>query len=514
MQSQAPDEGPSSGAPSASRIRGRPAVERSVIEERYDPKLLRAVAYKRNIDSTKSLVAAYNAATAKDERAVLLGWLCKYHERSADCLTPRAVIDYAELANIAPRSTKENDILKDLISDLTSCICEGSFLPPSFAAALYSALVHVIPSAYDDVQQLVAVARKLLGTFSGEPRLTRRTFAKHEATLLALQQTFFLLREANQLEIEEDEKQELRRTIAEKERTMKFSCKHYPVSFHFKALRQATERLKDEDTASRAAQMKQYLMFGLCGFVDVFHFLKNLAKGDIDPAAIEEAYVRNQAAIDNMGVAKRPWFDHLRSLMAKRLETSKDETKLGHFKSEFDAAMESQHKTIKGDDLKALRFGIIQELRQLVIQTSSTIVRKEVTTKLVMLATTRTIFEEWFDDEDVFTAFLDALHEIHTTSDENQETAEAFRLMQQSCEGRTGSTFRAWLGGDAMEDKLETRDRPEVRAEHNAVFVKIARGVGYVPLNTIRSNIEDLKERYKHDSFAKVSSRFYVVSTE
>ena len=514
MQSQAPDEGPSSGAPSASRIRGRPAVERSVVKERYDPKLLRAVAYKRNIDSTKSLVAAYNAATAEDERAVLLGWLCKYHERSAECLTPEAVLDYAELANIAPRSTKEKDILEDLNSDLTSRICEGSFLPPRFAAALYSALVHVDPSEYDDAGQLVVVARRLLSSLTREPKLTRETFAKHEATFLALQQTFFLLREANQNKIDEKEKQEFRRTIAEKERTMKLSCEHYPVSFHFKALRQAAERLKDDDAASRAAQTKPHVMRRFSGFVDAFHFLRNLARFDIDPAAIEAAYKRNRAAIFNMGVAKRPWFDHLRSLMAKRLETSKDETKLGHFKSEFDAAMESQQKTIKGDDLKALRFGIIQELRQLVIQTSSTIVRKEVTTKLVMLATTRTIFEEWFDDEDVFTAFLDALHEIHTTSDENQETAEAFRLMQQSCEGRTESTFRAWLGGNTMEDKFETRDTQEACAEHSTVFVNIAQDVGYVPPETIRSNIKDLKERYQHDSFAKVSRHFSSASID
>ena len=514
MQSQAPDEGPSSGGPSASRIRGRPAVERSVVKERHDPKLLRAVAYKRNIDSTKSLVAAYNAATAEDERAVLLGWLCKYHERSAECLAPKAVLDYAELANITPRSTSEKDVVKDLISDLTSRICEGSFLPSSFAAALYIALVHADPAAYDDAGQLVVVARRLLGSLTREPKLTRKTFAKHEATFLALQQTFFLLREANQNDIDEKERRQFRRIIAEKERTMKFSCKHYPVSFHFKALRQAVERLKDEDAASRAAQMKQYLMFGLCGFVDVFHFLKNLAKGDIDPAAIEAAYKRNRAAIDNMGVAKRPWFDHLRSLMAKRLEASKDETKLGHFKSEFDAAMESQHKTIKGDDLKALRFGIIQELRQLAIQTSSSIVRKEVTTKLLTLAATRAIFEEWFADEDVFTAFLDALREIHTTDDDNHETAEAFRQMQQSCEGRTESTFRAWRGGGDMEDKSETRDQREACAQRNKVFVKVGRDVGYVPLHTIRSNIKDLKERYQHDSFAKVSRHFNSLSIE
>ena len=514
MQPQAPDEGPSSGAPSASRIRGRPAVERSVVKERHDPKLLRAVAYKRNIDSTKALVAAYNAATAEDERAVLLGWLCKYHERSAECLAPKAVLDYAELANIAPRSTSEKDIVKDLISDLTSRICEGSFLPPSFAAALYSALVHVDPSAYDDAEQLVVVARRLLGSLTREPKLTRKTFAKHEATFLALHQTFFLLREANQNEIDEKEKQEFRRTIAEKERILELSCKHYPVNFHFKALRQAAERLKDEDVASRAAQTEQCLMCGLCGFVHVVHCLRNLARGDINPKAIEEAYVRNQIAIDNMGVPKRPWFDHLQSLMTKRLEASKDETKLGVFGSEFDAAMESQQRMMEGEDLKALRFGIIQEMRLSARQTACEAVRKEATAKLLMLATTRAIFEEWFADEDVFTAFLDALREIHTSDDDNHETAEAFRKMQQSCKGRAGNTFRAWRGGGDMEDKSETRDQQEACAQRNKVFVKVGRDVGYVPLNTIRSNVKDLKERYKHDSFAKVSSRFYVVSTE
>ena len=514
MQPQAPDEGPSSGAPSASRIRGRPAVERSVVKERHDPNLLRAVAYKRNIDSTKSLVTAYNATTAEDERAVLLGWLCKYHERSAECLAPKAVLDYAELANIAPCSASEKDIVKDLISDLTSRICEGSFLPPNFAAALYSALVHVDPSEYDDAEQLVVVARRLLGSLTREPKLTRKTFAKHEATFLALQQTFFLLREANQNYIDEKEKQEFRRTIAEKERTMELSCKHYPVNFHFKALHQAVERLRVRGADSRAAQTKQYLMCGLCGLVDVFRFLKNLARGDIDPAAVEAAYRRNRAAIDKMGVAKRPWFDCLRSLMVKRLEASKDETKLEHFLSEFDAAMESQRTTIKGDDLKALRFGIIQEMRLSARQAACEAVRKEATAKLLMLATGRAIFEEWSADEDIFTAFLDALHEIHTTSDENQETAEAFRQMQQSCEGRAESTFRAWLGGGVVEDKLETRDRQEACAEHNAVFVKIARGVGYVPLHTIRSNIKDLKERYKHDSFAKVRRHFSSLSIE
>ena len=515
MQTRAADEGPSGEGSFASKIDGQPVTENVVAtEERYDPKLLRAVVMKHDIDSTKSLVATYNATTDDDERAVLLGWLRKYHERSEECLKPKAVLEYVELANVGPRSTSEKDVVKDLIRDLSSCIREGSFLPPNIAVALYSALVHIDFSAYDDAEQLVVVARRLLGSLTREPKLTKDTFAEHEFTFLALQQTFFLLRKANQDKIDEEEKQELRRTIAEKERVMKLSCKHYPVNFHFKALRQAAERLKDEDAASIAAQTHQYVMCGLCGFMHVLHFLRNLARGDIDPTALEEAYERNQAAIDSMGVVKRPWFDTLRSLMATRLEASRDEAKLPLFMSECDAAMESQQRMTEGEDLKALRFGIIQEMRMSAIRTACEAVRKEVTTKLLMLATNRSICEEWFEDEDVFTAFLDALHEIHTKSNENQETAETFRQMQQSFEGRAASTLKAWLGGHAMETKLKMRDQQETCAEHKRVFVEIGREVGYVPLNKIRSNIKDLKDKYKHDNFAKVSRHLNGISIE
>ena len=165
-------------------------------------------------------------------------------------------------------------------------------------------------------------------------------------------------------------------------------------------------------------------------FVHVLHFLRNLARADIDPTAIEDAYERNQDAIDSIGVVKRPRFDRFRSLMVKTLEASKDETKLGVFGSEFAVAMESQQEMVEGEDLKALRFGIIQGLRLSAIHTTLETVRKEITTKLLSLAKSRAIFEVWFKDVDIFTAFLDALHEINTMRDDNQETADAFRQMQ------------------------------------------------------------------------------------
>ncbi len=510
MQARAPDEGPShTGTPASGNVR-RPTVEATSVKERHDPKLLLAVAKKHDIDSTEKLVAAYNSTANGDERAVMLGWLRKYNERSAECLGPNAVLEYSELSKVTFRSTHDDGILGNVFRTLCSSICEGKALEPNVAVALCNALVHIDPDAYGGVPELVELAMKLVASLSPRPKLARKNFARQESTFLALHQTFFLLIKSNQNDISEKEKQALRRSIAEKEKELELSCEYYPVNFHFKALRQAVERVEVKDPSFHVSQA---MWCGLCGLLHVLHCLRNLTNCDIDPTAIMDAFRGLQRETVAFGVSKRPWFNTFRTLMATRLEASKDEMKLTAFASECGTAMESPKK-IKGDDLKALRFGILQEMRQLASQTSSENVRKETTTKLLTLTTSRANFEEWYDDADVFTAFLDALHEIHTMSGDNQETAEAFRRMQQSCEGRARSALGAWLGGDAMEDKLEMRHRQETYAECNELFVRIGRDVGYVPLKSIRSNIRDLKEKYKHDNFAKVSSPLSSVSTE
>ena len=120
MQTRRPDEGPSETGITVSGTGGRPVVRGSNAKERYDPKLLRFISKKHSIDSTRPLVAAYKVTTNEDERAVLLGWLRKYHDRREDCLTPEAALEDAELSNVAPRSTSEKDVVKDLIRDLSS----------------------------------------------------------------------------------------------------------------------------------------------------------------------------------------------------------------------------------------------------------------------------------------------------------------------------------------------------------------------------------------------------------
>ena len=107
MQPQTSVQGPTAGRSSASGNGGQLRQSDSDVEELDNPKILRAVAKKHGKESTQSLVAAYNATTAKDERGVLLHWLRQYNRRNQDCSRPEAVLEYAELAKIVPRTGQE-----------------------------------------------------------------------------------------------------------------------------------------------------------------------------------------------------------------------------------------------------------------------------------------------------------------------------------------------------------------------------------------------------------------------
>ena len=499
MRARAPDEGPSGGWPSASESGGQLVSQDSKTEERYDPNLLHAVVQKYSIKSTKSLVAAYNVVTDKDELAVLLGWLCKYHERREDCLMPKTVLEYAELANIAPRSISEEDIIKNLVGDLCSCVSEGEFLTPNMAAALHRTLVRVNPSAYGGVGQLVTIARKLIGSLSPTPTLRRENFTEHEASFLALQ-TLFLLLISNQDGIEQEEKKELRQAIAEKERALEQSCKHYPVKFHLQALRQAVERIKARDS-SFIAEAVSYIACGFCEFAHVIHFLRMMITSGIDPAGVVSTCGRRRHFTVDVRVAKRLWFDLFRNLMAARLEASKDETKLDLFWSTCDIAIENRRRIKNGEDLKALRFGVVHELGLLAIEGSSESTRIEATIRLTDLATGKAIGGGWIGDDDILIALLDVIYEVHKAGKCNEKTKEALVALHQSCEGSARYVMMLWLDGKSMEDKLRAISPLAAQLKHKDLFIKTRKDVGYTPPTR-----KDLVELYLRDDFATVMS--------
>ena len=350
------------------------------------------------------------------------------------------------------------------------------------------------------------VAMKLLGCLCERPRLTRENFAEHEATFLALRQTFFQLHETYRNGIPEKEKQQLRTAVANKKRLLELSCDYYPVSFHFEVLRQAVERLELKDASTQFAQARLCMGYGLVMFLYVLHIFRNLVRCDINPEDYKIAYNNALEAVDIMDTRRREWYDSLRDVMVAREKTLGEEPSFEPFENACNAAIQKQRELGQKSDQKALRYGVIQEIKLLATWSSSDDVRKAATKKLVELTKGRNTLEGWwFDDADLLHAFLDSACEIYATGESNQEIIEAIQEIERSCKSTGIEALNAWLGGATIKNKLRERRRRETKREGEDLFVKSGRDVGYVPLSTIRSNIEDLKEAYKHDEFAKVS---------
>ena len=504
MQSPASDVGPSDGGPSTPTVRRQLARFPSTVGETDKPRLLRAAVKRNNINDLKALLTTYNATTVAGERAVLFEWIRSFCEHAAENLTAENVLDYSEMTKIIVRFEEEKDVLKKLVTDTCSTLSQGEFLGKNYATALCRSLIYVRPAVYGGGAQLAVVATKLLDSLCGRPKLTRDNFAEYEPTFLALRQTFFQLHESYQNRTHEKEKQELRMAIAEKERLLELSCDYYPVRFHFKVLRQAVERLEVEDAPVHLVQAK-YIECGLWMFLYACHIFRNLVRCDVNPESLMAAYKNAREAFDTMGVKRREWYDLLREVMVARDWALGGEAKFEPFENACNVAVQKQHELAPKTDQKALRYGVIQEIKLLAIWSSNEDVREAATKKLIELTRGQDTLEGWFDDADVLHAFLDTAYELYATGQSNQEIVEAIRELQQSCKSPGKEALSTWLGGATIEDKLRPRRRRVTTKEGEDLFTKSGRDVGYVPVGTIRSNVKDLKEAYKHEEFAKVS---------
>ena len=507
MQEQALDEESSAGRPSEAEELSCPCPPKLDTQELNDRRLLRAISKECNIDSTNSLVAAYNAMANGVERNVLFRWLRQYNTRNEESSRPHTVFEYAELAKIVPRTGQDKHLLRDFVRVLCHrlCECKGEFLHENVTKALLSSLTWVESSVYDEPGQLRNLAIDLMSSLPSRVELTGQNFSQYEATFLAIHQVFFLLHVIGRHRLLEDKKKQLRQAIKQKREEMESSRRHYPVRFYFDLIQQAVERLETEDAPSSIAQAGRTAISALHGGVHILHLLRDLACVDINPVAVKDAYKTCRDVIANRRVSEKQWYDLLQVLIAARLCALKAAEKIDLFTCAYGFVMEEEKKIEHKDDQNALRYGIIQEIRILANQASCEDVREMATTKLVELATNHAVLESWNYDSDLLIALLDAVHEIHLIAECKQRTTEALRKMNCCCREHARETVTMWLGDDTMEDKLQMQEQTNTDCKKE-LFISIGGKVGYLPITTIRDNVEELKKKYQHDNFAKVNS--------
>ena len=500
MSSEEMQAGPSAGGCVGHGNGGGVGAQSTDQESALDRKL-RALLRQMSIDSTASLVRAYNG-TATEQ--LLHKCLRIYSEKKWQYVNPDTVMEYVELCKMKPRTDDDKEILGEVVSVLTGRIPDGEFAVESVAEALYRSLLWTPPALFqEDVTKLVALADKLTASLHPTPRLTKTNFLAHEATFKALHEVFVLMQRTAREKVIMEEKKRFQSNLKAKRSSMGDSCKYYPVQYYFRLIEQSIQRLElDEEPAPTAEAVKCLICTGW-GLLHIVYTARRMATGIFSPFDLRLQLSELRQLMDSREPAERQWYDLLQALCFAGRESVEDHQKLEIFEEGYktvEAAVWKMRRCNK--DGKALLFGLIQELRHLALSEGSGEVRRSGSSKLFALAETIST-SAWVKDKDIVEALLGSLHAFHSTGD---DTAAALQSMQLIVSVDTPTVKRAvrdWLGGMSFEAKLgeAVRRPPEPSGD---LFCAIGREFNHIPLHEARNNVEQLKNRYRSDKFAKV----------
>ena len=486
----------------------RSTMPGTFLRERDEPKLLRALSIQHDIKRTAELVTTYNRTDDVDERNVLYKWLESFSTNKERCLRPGAILQYAQLAKIKTRSDRDTDLVKTMLSDLCSKIPNDRFAEKNVSLALYRALMWIDSSVADDVSTMVSLGEKLLASLCPTLELYAETFEEFEGTFLALPLIIHHIQKVAPYRLCWYEKKELRTAANKKRQVLKDSFTYYPARFHYDLLEQSIKRLNARQHVPFSVRMMECPILNCCSAVQTYNSFRSSS------SAYTYRVVTLEDTIEEIReIAKAPriredqWYVLLQALTAAKLQTVKDETKMELFLKVLEALMESQQKMRGREGVKKLRFGTVHELCQLLTYGSEE-VQKKAEEELLSLADKRASEENWFRDVDIFDAVIRAVHQVHIRGGmQSTETASLLRTLSKTPSTLHRKAFLTWLGSGCLEDKLNMLPESERRvADREELSAEIGEKIGYIPLEEVHRNIDDLKQKYKDMSFSMVIS--------
>ena len=488
----------------------RSTMPGTFLRERDEPKLLRALSIQHDIKRTMELVRTYNRTDDMDERNVLYKWLESFSKNKERCLRPNAIFQYAELAKIKTRSERDIDLVKTMLGDIRQIIPTDRFAEKNTGLALYRALLWIDSKVADDVSTMVSLAEKLLASLCPTQELYAETFEEVEGTFLALPLIIHHIQKVAPYRLCWYEKQDLRTLAVKKRQVLMDSFTYYPARFHYELLEQSIKRLNARQHVPFSARMLQCPLLKCCNAVQTINSFRSSFSVSTKRVTLEDTIEEIREIAKAPRVREDQWYMLLQALTAAKLQTVKDETHMELFMKVVEAVMECQQKMRGREGIKKLRFGLVHELCQL-LTFGSIEVREKAEDELLLLATSRVNDENWFKDTDIFDAVIRAVHQVHTRGIRPTETTTILRTLSDTPGPLHKKAFLTWLGSGSLEDKLNMM--PEARqslAHRDELSAEIGEKVGYIPLEEVHRNIDDLKQKYLDMSFAMVISLYPV----
>ena len=476
-----------------------------------DEKKLRALMRQKSVDSTTSLVQAYNGSLTGEVNRLLQQCLRIYSEKKEQCAHSDVVMEYAELCKIRPRTEDDKKLLREVISVLNGRIPDGDFAGENVAEALYRALLWTPPAVLqENLTELTALADKLTASLHPTPRLTEANLLKHEATFMALHQVFVLMQSIARGRVSMDEKKRFQSRLRQKCASMRDSCTYYPVQYHFKLIEQSIQRLKLNEEISFAQNVYQCLYIFTCGFLYTFNIASRLMHFDVDPERLMELPGKLKELVADVDAAERQWYDLVLALCVAGRKTVEDSQKLEIFEDSYKAVEESVWKMRRNADGKALLFGLMQELRRLTLAAGSSEVRTSGSSKLFALVDAVSQ-GSWVRDKQIVEALLCCLHAVHSRGNDAAATMRSSQQLIDAVKSETvKKAVKQWMGDKQLDEKL--REPVHASSEPTGVlFTAIGRVFNHIPLQEARANVELLTSRYRSDEFATVRHYFHHV---
>ena len=390
-----------------------------------------------HINSTATLVAAYNTSEVDEERDVLFSRLEKYaewfEEHMHRHLQDGMLEEYAQLAGIMLRGNRDRKLLMRVLSSLGERAYQKRHTEPAVILAIAQFLQTVDENVFSGASaDLLDLTDDLLAKLN--PR--KNDFSKgnhntHCAILFALHQTMLALQRISPHELDPNDEGGVYCQFKDKLQKILQRSMYYPTRFQALIVEENLRRLASDAPGIASARTGRRLLSGLSGFGYVCRAVRAVLVADIDPEAIEMAYQLLKAACSSNSIQNSSWFECLSHLNEAVLVSVQDEEKLDALTKCTESILAALRQMRDLQDQKALLYGMICQLRVLALEGETSELRRSASQELMYVGTQCVACEGWDKESDIIETLLQALRDVHLKG-ENRELTEPALIMLHS----------------------------------------------------------------------------------
>ena len=411
---------------------------------------------QEGVPKNDTLLKALDAAPPQEQCPWLEAAVKWFADQKIDALNPVAIQDYAVLARIQ-KTRGNSELLKRYFYSFCNKVKDRLFGEEALIQALSYALAHIDPAVFEDnPQPLLELGDNLLAKLDSKHEFKEADYPSARASLEALSQTLFLVREvAPHLNAKDGS---LYQKFQEKLQAIANRSQYYPVCYQARLLKQTLRLLGDSnpDLESKLRRIGQ----GLLGAANLVAVGQGLATGELKPAEFQAGVAFLKNAAHGQCIRPKPWYERLLILEEKMLQCLEDQDLEAYPQPE---ELMKLVQAINSSNLKdravnkapqyrqTLRFGIVMQLQTLALRGPTHEVRQDMIRRLIDLGQPK----YWESDSEVMIGLLDSLALVAVQSQADQDRGAEAVMAHKALEAlTTGAGATQWLSGEELAIKL------------------------------------------------------------